>query len=138
MSVLLNPYLNFRGEAKAAMELYQDIFGGELSLNTFGEFNSDEHPMDPADADNVMHAQLSGPDGLALMGADVPRAMDASPNGTISLSGDDAEKLRGCWERLSDEGTVVMPLETQMWGDEFGMLIDRFGISWMVNISSAG
>lgn len=138
MAVQLNPYLNFRGEAKAAMDLYHDIFGGDLSLNTFGEFSSDEHPMDPADADKVMHAQLSGSDGLALMAADVPQSMELSPNGTISLFGDDAEKLRGYWERLSDGGTIVMPLEKQMWGDDFGMLTDRFGISWMVNISAAG
>lgn len=138
MSVQLNPYLNFRGDAKAAMDLYHDVFGGDLSLNTFAEFSSDEHPMDPADADKIMHAQLTAPDGVALMASDVPQGMDLSPNGTISLSGDDAEKLRGYWDRLSDGGNVIMPLEKQMWGDEFGMFTDRFGVSWMINISAAG
>lgn len=136
MTVQLNPYLNFGGEAKAAMNPYQDIFGGDLSLNTFGEFSSDEHPMDPADSDKVMHAQLTAPDGFVLMGADAPQSMEAAPNGTISLFGDDADKLRTYWERLSDGGNIAMPLEKQMWGDDFGMLTDRFGVSWMVNIGS--
>ncbi len=137
MTAQLNPYLNFRGEAKAAMELYRDVFGGELSLNTFGEFSSADTPSDPADADKIMHAQLTTPEGFCLMGADAPQPMEPSPNGTISLSGDDADTLRGYWTKLSDGGTVLMPLEKQMWGDEFGMLVDRFGVSWMVNIAGA-
>ena len=52
----------------------------------------------------------------------------------MSLSGDDADELRGYWEKLSDGGTVSVPLEKQMWGDEFGMCTDRFGVAWMVNI----
>lgn len=138
MAVQLNPYLNFRGEAKAAMELYHDVFGGDLNLNTFGEFNSADHQVDPADADKIMHAQLTTPTGLCLMASDVPQGMEASTNGTISLSGDDADALRGYWDRLSDGGTVVMPLQKQMWGDEFGVLVDRFGVSWMVDIAPAG
>lgn len=137
MTVQMNPYLNFKGDAKAAMELYNDIFGGDLTLNTFGDFASQEHPADPADADKVMHARLSAPGGFELMASDVPQGMEASPNGTISLSGDDSEKLRSYWDRLSDGGNVVMPLEKQMWGDDFGMLVDRFGVSWMVDIAPA-
>jgi Uncharacterized protein conserved in bacteria len=137
MTAQLNPYLSFRGEAKAAMELYRDVFGGELSSNTFGEFNSADQQADPADADNIMHAQLTTPEGFCLMAADTPQAMEPSANGTISLSGDDAEALRGYWTKLSDGGNVLMPLEKQMWGDEFGMLVDRFGVSWMVNIAQA-
>lgn len=138
MSVHLNPYLNFRGEAKAAMQFYADALGGELSVSTFGEFNSADNQFDPADADKVMHAQLSTPEGFWLMGADVPQQVEAAANGTISLFGDDADTLRGYWTNLSDGGNVVMPLEKQIWGDEFGMLVDRFGVSWMVNISAAG
>lgn len=137
MTLRMNPYLNFRGDARAAMELYHDIFGGELQISTFGEFNSPDNAVDPADADNVMHASLSAPGGVDLMASDVPQAMDASPNGTISLSGDDSVALHGYWDRLSDGGNVVMPLEKQMWGDEFGMLVDRFGVSWMVDIAPA-
>lgn len=137
MPVQMNPYLSFRGDARAAMELYQNVFGGDLQLNTFGEFNSGDQQADPADAQKIMHARLSAPDGIELMAADAPQAMQPSPNGTISLSGDDAEKLRGYWDKLSEGGNVLMPLEKQMWGDEFGMLIDRFGVSWMVDIAPA-
>lgn len=136
MAVQLNPYLNFRGEARAALELYRSVFGGDLSLNTFAEFMPADQ-LDATDADNIMHASLRTPDGLELMAADVPQAMEISPNGTVSLSGDDSERLRGYWDGLGAGGTVLMPLEKQMWGDEFGMLVDRFGVSWMVNITSA-
>jgi len=138
MTVQLNPYLNFRGDARAAMQFYQEVFGGDLRLNTFAEFNPADQQIDPADADHIMHAQLSAPDGIELMAADAPQAMQPSPNGTLSLSGDDAEKLRGYWDRLGDGGNVLMPLEKQAWGDEFGMLMDRFGVSWMVDIAPAG
>lgn len=137
MTVRMNPYLNFRGEARAAMEHYADVFGGDLQLNTFGEFSSADQQADPADADKIMHASLSTPDGIELMAADVPQAMELSPNGSISLSGDDADKLRGFWDRLSDGGNILVPLEKQMWGDEFGMLVDRFGVSWLVDIGPA-
>lgn len=132
MAARLNPYLSFRGQAREAMEFYLDVFGGDLKLNTFGEFG---HP-DPAVADQVMHAQLETPSGFALMASDAPEGVPHNPGDTISvsLSGDD-DSLRGYWARLSDGGTVVMPLEKQMWGDEFGMCLDRFGIPWMVNIA---
>jgi PhnB protein len=83
-----------------------------------------------------MHAQLETPAGFTLMASDTAPGMDYSaPNGAISvsLSGDD-EDLRGYWEKLSAGGTVTMPLEKQMWGDEFGMCTDRYGTPWMVNI----
>jgi len=71
------------------------------------------------------------------MASDTPEEMQRNPgdNITVSLSGDDADELRGYWQKLSDGGTVTMPLEKQAWGDEFGMCVDRFGIPWMVNVS---
>jgi PhnB protein len=86
-----------------------------------------------------MHGQLETEQGFTLMAADTPPGMAYSPGSSISvsLSGDD-EQLRGFWERLGDGGTVTVPLEQQPWGDEFGMLVDRFGISWMVNIAGPG
>ena len=76
---------------------------------------------------------------VTLMAADTPPGMDHNPgtNITVSLSGDDADDLRGYWEKLSAGGTVSVPLEKQMWGDEFGALKDRFGINWMVNIAGS-
>ena len=133
MAILLNPYINFPGSAREAMETYQEIFGGNLVMNTFGEYG----PPDMPGGDKIMHAMLTTETGLALMGADNPPGMEHTPgnNMSVSLSGEDAEELRGYWDKLAAGGTVVMPLEKQMWGDEFGMCIDRFGTSWMVNIT---
>jgi PhnB protein len=128
----LNPYLSFRDDARQAMEFYKDVFGGTLTLSTFGEFGSPEG----ADADKVMHAQLEAGNGFALMASDTPAGMEHNPgtNISVSLSGDDADDLRGYWEKLSDGGTVTVPFEKQMWGDEFGACVDKFGIPWMVNV----
>jgi PhnB protein len=133
MASRLNPYISFRDNARQAMEFYKEAFGGELTLNTFGESGAPGAP----EADKIMHAQLETDRGFALMASDTPPGMEYNPgnNISISLSGDDADELRGYWEKLSAGGTVTMPLEKQMWGDEFGMCVDRFGISWMVNIS---
>jgi PhnB protein len=131
MASQLNPYLNFDGAARQAMEFYRDVFGGELTLTTFGEFGAG----DGADADKVMHGQLQTGGGYTIMGADVPGHMEYErPAGfAVSLSGDDSA-LRGYFEKLSAGGAVTMPLAKQAWGDEFGMLTDQFGIQWMVNI----
>ncbi|MEV7972790.1 VOC family protein [Cellulomonas sp. NPDC089187] len=134
----LNPYLSFRDNAREAMDFYQSVFGGELTRSTFGEFGVSQ---DPAEQDKIMHSQLIGSNGLVLMGADTPNSMDYTPGGSISvsLSGDsdaDAE-LRGYWEGLADGATVIEPLTVAPWGDAFGMLTDRFGVTWMVNIAGA-
>jgi len=133
MASRLNPYISFDNGARQAMEYYRDVFGGNLTLNTFGEFGQADSP----DADKIMHSQLETDTGFTLMASDTPAGMQRNPGDTItiSLSGDDADTLRGYWEKLSDGGTVTMPLEKQMWGDEFGMCTDRFGIPWMVNIT---
>ena len=132
MSSRLNPYLAFPGTAREAMQFYQTIFGGTLVLNTFGEFGT----PDTALADKIMHAQLETDAGYTIMASDTAPGMDVTPGSTISisLSGDDTA-LRGYFEKLAEGGTVTMPLEKQMWGDEFGQLKDPYGIAWMVNIS---
>jgi len=135
---LLNPYLQFDGTAREAMENYRDIFGGQLDVNTFGDFGGGDETHG-APADGIMHAQLTTDLGFTLMGSDLPPGLGGVPeNGSVSLSGDEGDILRGYFEKLSDGGTVTMPLEKQMWGDEFGMCVDRFGISWMVNIAGSG
>lgn len=132
MASRLNPYLSFKDDARAAMEFYKSVFGGTLTLNTFGELGA----QDSEEADKIMHAMLETDRGFTLMASDLPAGMEHSPgsNIAVSLSGDDDE-LRGYWEKLCEGGTVTMPLEQQMWGDEFGMCLDRYGIPWMVNIS---
>ncbi|MGI8329300.1 VOC family protein [Actinomadura scrupuli] len=132
MASRLNPYISFAGNARQAMEFYQSVLGGTLTLNTFGESGM----QDPVLADKIMHAMLETDSGFTLMASDPPPGMEVRPgdNIAVSLSGDDAEELRGYWAKLSESGTVSVPLEKQMWGDEFGACVDRFGISWMVNI----
>jgi PhnB protein len=133
MGSRLNPYISFNGNARAALEFYEDVFGGTLVLHTFAEFGAGDGPA----ADQIMHGQLDTPNGFTLMGSDTPPGMEHSPGNTmtVSLSGDDAGELRGYWDKLSAAGTVTMPLEMQMWGDEFGMCMDQFGVPWMVNIT---
>ena len=135
MTSRLNPYVMFDGTARAAMQFYESVFGGTLTVHTFGDSQAPEGP----DPEGVMHAMLETPDGFTLMASDLPPGMPHQPGSSISvsLSGDDAEALRGWWQQLSEGGTVTVPLEKQMWGDEFGACTDRFGLSWMVNITSA-
>jgi PhnB protein len=133
MTSTLNPYLSFRDDARAAMEFYRGALGGDLAVNTFGEYGDKDAP----DANLVMHAQLTTPSGFTLMGSDTPAHMEFQEGSrfSISLSGDDEAELRGYFEKLSEGGAVTMPLEKQMWGDHFGMLTDPFGVNWMVNIA---
>ena len=133
MPARLNPYLNFPDNARQAMEFYRSVFGGALTVSTFGEFGQPDSP----EADKVMHALLETDRGFTLMASDLPAGMEHNPgsNIAISLSGDEADELRGYWDKLSGGGTVTMPLEKQVWGDEFGMCVDQFGVHWMVNIS---
>ncbi|MFC3494826.1 VOC family protein [Glycomyces rhizosphaerae] len=131
-STILNPYISFNGYAREAMEFYQSVLGGKLELNTFGESGVPDAPPD-----QIMHALLATDAGYTIMASDTPPGMPYQPgqNISISLSGDEADRLRGYFQGLSAGGNVVMPMEKQMWGDEFGMLTDKFGIAWMVNIS---
>ena len=136
MAVTLNPYINFKDNAREALEFYQSVFGGDLNVSTFADFQA---AQDPAENDLVMHGQLDGAQGIVIMGADTPKHMEfRAPAGiSISLSGDDDAALRGYWDKLADGGTVVQPLEVAQWGDAFGMLTDRYGITWLVNIAGA-
>ena len=133
MASRLNPYLNFQDNAREAIEFYRDVFGGELNVMTFGDMGGEP-------ADGVMHAQLETPSGFTLMASDAPPGETLTPGGSmhISLSGDDTDDLTGWFRALSEDGVVVDDLKKQMWGDTFGMLVDRFGIGWLVNISGEG
>ena len=135
MPTRLNPYLGFRDNAREAMEFYRSVFGGKLTISTFGEYQASE---DPSESDKVMHAQLEGEGGLVLMASDTPKQMDY-PEGrssvSVSLSGDDEAELRGYWDKLVDGADISMPLEKAQWGDSFGMLTDRFGVAWLINIA---
>lgn len=137
MTSYLNPYLSFRDGAYDAMQHYQRVFGGELTRSTFAEYGMDQ---DPADAQKTMHSQLVTERGFRLMAADTPASMEHRPGGySVSLSGEaeDSDELHRCWEGLAEGGQVQEQLAVAPWGDEFGMLTDRFGVAWMINIAGA-
>ena len=140
MSIHTTTHLNFHGEARAALAFYQSVFGGDLTVSTFGEFPDMGVPDD--ELGHVMHGQLTTPGGLTIMAADTPSHMGyEAPSGaaiTISLSGDDDAELDRYWAGLSADGTVVLPFEVAPWGDRFGMLKDRFGVDWMLNAGGMG
>lgn len=135
MSTQLNPYLSFKDNARQAMEFYHGIFGGKLDVSTFGEFQATD---DPSENGKVMHAMLTTEKGLVFMASDTPNGMEFTPgtNFSMSLSGDDEAELRGFFDALAEGGAVTLPLDKAPWGDTFGMVKDKFGINWMVNISA--
>ena len=132
--IRLNPYINFKDNTKDAMEFYKSVFGGKLDMNTFKEFHA---PVDPSEENYIMHSMLEADNGITFMAADTPHHMDYQPgrNVSMSLSGDNEEELKGYWDKLSSEAKVEQPLEKAPWGDTFGMLTDKFGIHWLVNIT---
>ena len=132
----LNPYLSFKDNAREAMEFYASVFGGKLEVRTFKEYQASQ---DPSEDDKVMHAMLEAENGFVIMGADTPSSMEYDPGARISLSlsGDDEAELRGYWDKLRVGGAEVMPLEKAPWGDTFGMLRDKYGIDWLVNITAS-
>lgn len=134
MQTQLNPYLSFKDNARAAMEFYKTVFGGKLTIGTFKEFHASK---DPSEDDKVMHAELTAENGITFMASDTPDRMEykVGTNFTMSLSGDNAAELTNYFKKLAEGGTITMPLEKAIWGDTFGMLTDKFGISWLVNIS---
>lgn len=134
---LLNPYLGFRGNAREALEFYRSVFGGELTISTFGEYQMPG--TDEDQTDKVMHGQLTTASGFTLMASDAPPGMEVDEGSsiTISLSGSESDELRGYWDGLAEGGNVTLPLEQAPWGDYFGQLTDKFGTAWMVNITGA-
>jgi PhnB protein len=134
MAIQLNPYLNFRDETRQAMEFYKSVFGGKLMLSTFKQLQASQ---DPGEDSLIMHGVLEAESGITFMAADTPKRMEYKPgtNFNMSLSGDNEKELRSYFEKLSAGGQVTMPLRKATWGDTFGMLRDKFGVTWLVNIS---
>lgn len=130
----LNPYLNFRDTARQALEFYHSVFGGDLTLSSFGEMHASQ---DPAEQDKIMHGQLQTPGGMTLMAADTPNSMSFTQGDaySVSLSGTDEAELRGYWDGLVQGGSVTVPFEVAPWGDLFGMCVDPFGVPWLVNVT---
>ena len=138
MSVSANPYLHFDGNAEEALHFYKKVFGGEETLSRYGDDAAAMEHTDEKYKNNVMHAALQAPDiNLMLSDSGPMGAPVVGSNISLSLSGDDEAKLTEYFSKLSEEGTVDVPLSKASWGDSFGMLHDKYGISWFVNITAA-
>ena len=135
MQTKLNPYINFKNNTREAIQFYQSVFGGELRMNTFKEFQASQ---DPSEDNLIMHAELETENGMTLMASDTPARMEYRPgnNISLSLSGDNEAELTAYFQKLSAGGMITMPLTKAMWGDMFGMCTDKFGVGWLVNISA--
>jgi PhnB protein len=134
MQSKLNPYLNFMDNTREAMEFYQTVFGGKLTMSTFKEYHASQ---DPSEGNKIMHSVLEADNGITVMASDTPNRLEYKPgtNYSMSLTGDNEAELKGYFEKLSAGGNITMPLEKAPWGDTFGMLTDKFGVSWLVNIA---
>ena len=133
--VQLLPYLTFDGTCRDAMEFYKQVFGGELEIRYFSEFYGE---MQPDGKEKVMHAELRN-DALTLMASDAVPGSETTfgDNVRITVTGTDTPRLAAFFEKLSRGGTVFMPFEKQVWGQELGMLTDKFGTHWMVSVRGA-
>ena len=127
----LTPYLAFNGNCREAMEFYKTVFGGELNVQTFGEA-----PVNAAEKDKarVMHAQLSSGNFMLMASDGMPdRPVTFGDSVSLSVHTQSKDETDTLFKKLSEGGTVTMPLENTFWGAYFGMLIDKFGIHWLFN-----
>lgn len=133
-TITCNAYLFFEKECREAMQFYKSVFGGELTMQTYGEVDKS---CPDAIKDGIMHARLSGGD-ILLMASDDPGSGRTLGTGKIhlALGGNDEKKLTGIFEALSAGGKVGVPLAKQMWGDIYGDLRDKYDVQWMVNITA--
>ena len=136
MTVDVTPHLNFRGDARAALEHYQAAFGGELTVTTYADTGAVE---DPAEAHLVVFGQVVAENGFRVMAYDVPASRPWSAGEApffVSVRGDDVAELTGYWTALSQGATVVQPLGRSAWAPAYGMLVDRFGVTWVLDVAA--
>jgi len=136
MTVKSVTHLNFRGDARAALEFYRSVFGGDLAAITYKDAGN---VQDPAEADQVMWGQVVTDDGFHVMAYDVPARLpyDQGENSFfLSVRGETAQEITAYWEKLSAGATVVQPLAPAQWASLYGMLKDRFGVVWVMDVVS--
>ena len=132
MATAAIPYITFAGNAREALTFYQSVFGGKVEISTFGDFNVPGVP-----ADGVMHGALTAEE-FAVYGSDamVTGDLDDAHRIRIAIAGDDLDTLSGSFDALAQGGSVVTPLEKQIWGDTYGEVVDQYGIAWMFDIGT--
>lgn len=137
MTVKATTHLNFRGDARAALEFYRTVFGGDLAVITY----RDAHAVTvEAEADQVMWGQVAAASGFRIMAYDVPSRLGWNPGEIpffVSVRGDTPDELSAYWQKLAAGATVIQPLAPAAWSPLYGMLKDRFGITWVLDIEVA-
>jgi len=154
MSITTTTHLNFRGDARAALEFYQSVFGGTITIATYGDFGM---PADAPGAENVVFGQVESADGFRVMAYDIA-GQTAQAGGSaasvgatrrengvtltdqpffVSVRGATLEEVQGFWAALSAGASVVEPLAASAWSPGFGMLTDRFGVTWILDVAAA-
>ncbi len=132
MATAVIPYITFEGTTREALNFYQSVFGGKVEVTTYGDFQVPDVPPD-----TVMHAALTT-DEFSIYGTDGMLGVDVGDPTRIriALVGDDLDGLTKQFDALAEGGKVTMALAPQQWGATYGEVVDRYGISWMFNISS--
>jgi PhnB protein len=149
MSITTTTHLNFHGEARAALEFYSSVFGGRVSIATYGEFGV---PADAPGASNVVFGQVETDDGFRVMAYDIPGEPTGSSdtgstrreNGTtitdqsffVSVRGETLDEVQRYWSALAVGATVVEDLAASAWSPGFGMLTDAFGVTWILDVAT--
>ncbi|RUR03123.1 VOC family protein [Labedella endophytica] len=146
MSVTVTTHLNFTGTARAALEFYAQAFGGHTTISTYGDFGM---PAGLPDTDKVVFGLVVAPNGFSVMAYDIPGSDEPRPAGTtrrengttitdepffVSLGGETLEEVSTYWDALVDGAIIVEPLAASAWSAGFGMLTDRFGVTWSVSV----
>ena len=137
MTVRAVTHLNFRGDARAALGFYHEVFGGDHMAISYREAGN---VSDPAEADQVMWGQVVARSGVRLMAYDVPSHIAWDPGEIpffVSLEGETAEAIGLYWDKLAAGATIVQPLAPSNWSPLYGMLKDRFGVTWALNVARA-
>ena len=135
MSVTLNAYLFFPGNAEQAIAFYQQVFGGQVSITRVGDVDP---TAEPEQRNLVINALLTGGDVTLRASDREDTSLDQQARVELSLIGTDDARLRELFDGLAKDGTVRTKLERQFWGDTFGAVTDKYGIGWQVNIGTAG
>ncbi|MFF7281110.1 VOC family protein [Streptomyces griseorubiginosus] len=137
MSVTTTTHLNFRGDAREALDFYRSVFGGRTAAVTYKDAGA---VRNESEADWLMWGEVTGDDGFHVMAYDVPSQLpwDQGRNGFfVSVRGEDTEEISDLWARLAEGSTVVRPLEAAPWAPLYGMLTDRFGVTWVLDVAVA-
>ena len=137
MTIKTMTHLNFRGDARAALGFYQSVFGGDQTIISYADAGA---VQEPAEADQVMWGQVTSDRGFGVMAYDVPARLPLSAGEApffVSVRGEAADEISSYWDKLAVGGTVVQPLAPAGWSPLYGMVKDRFGVIWVLDVAVA-